>query len=412
MKKIRKIILLAFLLVLLIYVTNITSIPSSIVLFEGENLNLETVIGVYVDKGELNKEYKVLQVSSDVLEPRKLEKNTAKLKLFNIIPVKEIQVNTIPKTTVIPLGNTIGLKLYTSGVLVIGKSKINGKEPYKNSGIEEGDLITKINENEITCTSDLIQVVSNSNGSNLEIEYVREGIEYSTTIEPAKGDNNEYKLGLWVRDGAAGIGTITYYEPSAKTFGALGHGILDIDTEKLITISSGEVVTSKIFSIVKGEKGTPGELRGSITNGETIGKVGNNTEFGIYGNLSNTNVLNISNLNEIEVASREEIKKGEAKILLTLDDGVRKEYSIEIKKIYLNNNETNKSMLIKVTDNELLEKTGGIIQRYERSTNNSKWEIYRSNNTCVSFRSNRRLCSIWRFNDKRIKTDKLELSQK
>ena len=111
-------------------------------------------------------------------------------------------------------------------------------------------------------------------------------------------------------------------------------------------------------------------------------KCGNNSNFGIFGNLTNTNILNISNLNEIEVASRGEIKKGEAKILLSLDDGTRKEYSIEIKKIYINNNENNKSMLIKVTDNELIEKTGGIIQRYEWCAYNTKWKIYRSNNTC------------------------------
>ena len=111
---------------------------------------------------------------------------------------------------------------------------------------------------------------------------------------------------------------------------------------------------------------------------------GKNTEFGIYGILENTNTLNISTLNEIEVASRNEIKKGKAKILLTLDDNVRKEYEIEISKIYLNNNETNKSMLIKVTDKELLEKTGGIIQRNERSTYNTKRKIYWSCNTCFS----------------------------
>ena len=273
MKKFKKIILLIFLLVLLCYITNINAIPKKIILFEGENLTLNTIVGVYLDKGNIEKNYNVVQVSSDLSNSNKLEKNIATLKLFNVIPVKEIEVSTIPKTTVIPLGNTIGLKLYTSGVLVVGKSKIDGKEPYKNSGIEEGDIIIKINENEITCTSDLIDIVSNSNGNNLEIDYLREGVEYNTSIEPVKTNEDEYKLGLWVRDGAAGIGTITYYEPSTKSFGALGHGILDIDTEKLITISSGEVVTSKIFSIVKGQKEKPGELRGSITNGESIGKV-------------------------------------------------------------------------------------------------------------------------------------------
>ena len=263
MKKIKKIILLIFLIIILIYVCNITNIPNSIILFEGEELYLQTLAGVEIQN---KNNYNTIQASNLANGQIAIKKQTATLKLFNIISLKNIEVNTIPKTTVIPLGNTIGLKLYTSGVLVVGKTKINGQEPYKESSIEEGDLIIKINENEITCTSDLIGIVENSNGNSLNIEYVREGKEYNTKIEPVKTEDNEYKLGLWVRDGAAGIGTISYYEPSTKNFGALGHGILDIDTEKLITISSGEVVTSKILSIVKGEKDNPGELRGTIIN--------------------------------------------------------------------------------------------------------------------------------------------------
>lgn len=382
MKKIKWFVLLILLAILLIYITNITQIPNSILLFKGEKLNLQTVLGITVDQ---DKTYEAIQTSINIDSIQTMEKSKATIKLFNTLNVKEIEVNTIPKTTIIPLGNTIGLKLYTTGVLVVGKSKINGEEPYQNSGIEEGDIITKINENEITCTADLINMVSNSNGEDLSVEYVRDGTELSGNIEPIKTNENEYKIGLWVRDGAAGIGTATYYEPSTKQFAALGHGILDIDTEKLITISNGEILTSKISSIVKGEKGTPGEIRGSIANGENLGTVGTNTNFGIYGALTNTNALNINSENEIEVASRDEIKKGEGTILLTLEDGIRKEYKIEITKIYKNNNENNKSMLIKITDQELLEKTGGIIQRNERGTNNTKRKIYRSNNTCISF---------------------------
>lgn len=359
MKKIKLATLLIVLAILLIYITNINAMPNSIVLFKGENLNLQTVFGITVNE---NKIYEAVQTSTNINEEQMLEKSKATLKLFNTFNIKEVEVNRVPNTTIIPLGNTIGLKLYTSGVLVVGKSKINGKEPYQNSGIEEGDIITKINENEITCTSDLINTVSNSNGEDLNIEYTRDGAKLSGNIEPIKTNENEYKIGLWVRDGAAGIGTITYYEPSSKKFAALGHGILDVDTEKLIKISNGEILTSKISSIVKGEKGTPGEIRGSIANGENLGIVGINTNFGIYGTLTNTNALNISSQNEIEVASREEIKKGEAHILLSLEDGIRKEYSVEITKIYKNNNQDNKSMLIKITDEELLEKTRGIVQ--------------------------------------------------
>lgn len=193
-------------------------------------------------------------------------------------------------------------------------------------------------------------------------------------MEAVAVENNEYKLGLWVRDGAAGIGTITYYEPSTQNFAALGHGIVDIDTENLIKISSGEVVTTKVSSIVKGKEGVPGEIRGSIINSQTIGTVGQNTEFGIYGKVTNTAQFNANGLKELKVAKREEIEQGEAKILLEIE-GEKKEYNIEITKIYKNNNSNNKSMLIKVTDQELLNLTGGIIQRNEWSTDNTKQQI-------------------------------------
>lgn len=355
---------------ILVYVTNITSMPDSIILFKGEGLNLDTVFGIYIN--EESNGYETIEASSIVNNTNTVESKTIRLSLFNVIDIKDIEVNTIPTTTVVPLGNSVGLKLYTSGVLVVGTTEIEGQKPYENSGIEEGDMIVEINEKEITCTDELINCVNSSNGEDLNIKYVRDGVEYVSNIEPIKTDTNEYKLGLWVRDGAAGIGTISYYEPQTKKFAALGHGIIDIDTEKLISISSGELVTSKVSSIVKGEEGVPGEIKGSIANSKTIGSVGMNTEFGIYGNLTDAGELNIDNNNELEVATRDEIETGKAKILLNLENEVRKEYEIEITKIYRNNNSNNKSMLIKVTDEKLLELTGGIVQRNERSTNNTK----------------------------------------
>ena len=242
MKKFKRIIFILILLIILIYVTNITSIPDTVILFKGENLNLNTVFGVNIEE----KNYKAVQTSSNLSNNEILETKTVSLSLFNIINLKEIEVNTIPNTTVIPLGNSVGLKLYTSGVLVVGMTEIEGQKPYENTGIEEGDMIVEINKQEVTCTAELIECVNNSNGE-----------EYTANMEPIKTEKNEYKLGLWVRDGAAGIGTISYYEPVTKQYAALGHGIIDIDTQELISISSGELVTSKIASIVKGEEGVP-----------------------------------------------------------------------------------------------------------------------------------------------------------
>ena len=159
-----------------------------------------------------------------------------------------------------------------------------------------------------------------------------------------------------------GVGTITFYEPETKEFAALGHGILDVDTSKLIDIGKGELVTSKIVSIVKGENGKPGEIKGSIENGTSIGEINKNTFFGIYGKINNSSPLNINTKNALEVANRSEIKTGEATIFCTLDDKGPQEYKINIDKIYYNNNSNNKSMLISITDEKLIEKTGGIIQ--------------------------------------------------
>ncbi len=351
--------LILFLLILLVYVTNITAIPNSIVLFQGEELNLGVVLGVILK--DKNDEYASIETSS-TLNNNILEKKNITLSLFNLIDVKNIEINTIPKTSVVPLGNSVGLKLYTSGVLVVGMTEVEGQKPYENTGIEEGDMIVEVNQEEVTCTAELLNSINNSKGKNLSIKYIRDGEEYVSTMAPIKTKDNEYKLGLWVRDGAAGIGTMSYYEPSTNKFAALGHGIIDIDTEELINISSGELVTSKISSIVKGKEGVPGEIKGTIINGETIGNVCNNSNFGIYGDITDKSKLGVSTTNEIPVANREEIKEGKAKILLNLENGVREEYEIEITKIYKNNNANNKSMLIKVTDNKLLELTGGIIQ--------------------------------------------------
>lgn len=361
MKLYKKVLIVLCLIVIFIYVSNITLLPNHLILIQGETLNLKTIYGITV--GQENKDG-TLQASSNINKNKvndtgKLE---VSLNLFGSIPVKEMDVNVIPKTTVIPMGKAIGMKLYTDGVLVVGMSEINGKKPYENSGIQEGDMIVEINHEKIESTDDLIETVNESNGNVLEVTYKRDESTITTSIEPVKTSDNEYKLGLWVRDAAAGVGTMTFYEPSSGMFAALGHGITDIDTSDLINIANGELVTTNIISIVKGQKGAPGEIRGTIENGINLGSIYKNTGYGVYGSIQNKNKLNLNQSNEMEVALRNEIKTGKAQILCELEDGKIEEYGIEIQKLFINNNEDNKSMVIKVTDNRLIEKTGGIIQ--------------------------------------------------
>lgn len=159
-----------------------------------------------------------------------------------------------------------------------------------------------------------------------------------------------------------GVGTMTYYEKNTGNFAALGHGIVDSDTDKLIDIDSGEIVTSDVVSITKADINSPGEIRGTIINQKTIGEVQKNTQFGIYGRLDNLSSLNIDTSTAIPVALRNEIQVGDAKILCSLDGKTNQEYDIRIEKTFTNDNYDNKSMLIRVTDDKLIQQTGGIIR--------------------------------------------------
>ena len=358
MKIYKKFLIVIILMIIYVYICNISMLPNNIVLMQGELLNLNTVFGINLKSSE------TMQASSNL--NKKIVEKTGKLdlnlNLFNLFSVKDVTINVIPKTTVIPVGKAIGMKMYTEGVLVVGMSEIEGKKPYENSGIEAGDTILEINNTKINSTDELIECVNSSKGERIEIKYISDEEEKTVNIKPVKTSENEYKLGLWVRDAAAGVGTLTFYEPSTGNFASLGHGINDVDTYELIHVANGELVTTNILDIVKGTDGTPGEIKGSIDNGITLGKIYKNTSFGVYGNISNVGILNFNNSKEIEVANRSEIKTGKAEIMCELENGKIDTYEIEIQKIFTENNQNNKSMLIKVTDENLIEKTGGIIQ--------------------------------------------------
>lgn len=369
MKKLKPILLIFFLLIIYIYTCNIAFLPNNIIIFQGEELNIKTIYGLKIrqkDENALN--YEAMQTSTKI--GKKVGDNIGNinltLDLFGTIPLKEIDVNVLQRTKVIPLGNSVGLKLYTKGVLVVGMSEIKGQDnvkykPYENSGIEEGDLITAVNNVQVLCTDDLVQNVNKCNGSEIQISYIRNEDTLTTYIKPAKISENDYKLGLWVRDAAAGVGTATFYEPSTGMFTALGHGITDIDTGDIVKISNGELTTSSIISIKKGERGKPGEVRGTIESGSKIGDVYKNGNFGISGLVTNKENLKLNNMEEMEVALRSEIKEGEAYIICELENGKVEKYNVEIEKIYTSNNYDNKSMMIKITDKRLLDKTRAVL---------------------------------------------------
>lgn len=391
-RKIKICFILSILTIIYIYIASITLLPKTILLMQGDNLSLHALWGIGIKEIENSNpnigEYRqgrMIEASSGAEESKveEIGKIDLSFDLFHSIPLKQVSVNVIPKTKVIPLGNAIGLKLYTEGVLIVGMSSIEGQKPYENTGIKEGDRIISINDVKVGSTEELIETVNASQGREITIKYKRDTQEETTSMIPVKTEENEYKLGLWVRDAAAGVGTASFYVPSTGMFASLGHGITDIDTGDLITIANGELVTTNIVSIQKGEKGNPGEIKGSIEGSSKIGEVAKNTSFGIFGTISSKNRL--GNLTEeMEVLSRNQIKTGKAEIICELEQGKKQNYEIEIQKIYTNNQKDNKSMLIKITDSELLEKTGGIIQRYEWFSYHSKWKICRGYHTCTS----------------------------
>ena len=364
-KKLLIAFLLCFFIILLTYICAIDSIPKSIILFQGESLNIRKIFGISFENK--NAEYGAILTSTETIDQSKTGKSNIEVKLFNTFNVKNIDVSVIERTKVIPVGQVSGIKLYTSGVLVVGMSEINGldnkkSKPYENSGILEGDTIVEVEGQQISHTKQLIEKVNSSKGKEMKIKYVRNTDILECSIKPTQTSNREYKLGLWVRDSAAGIGTMTYFEPSTNNFAALGHGITDIDTGNILNISNGEFITTKVLSIIKGQYGNPGKIQGSINEQSKIGEINKNTLFGIYGKVEDISKLKIDTQKSIDVATRNEIKLGEATILCSLDGEKAKEYKIQIDRIYLNNNYDNKNILVKVIDEELIKKTGGIIQ--------------------------------------------------
>ena len=266
-------------------------------------------------------------------------------------------------------GNALGFTLECEGVVIVGTSEVLTKNgavnPTNNSNIMVGDVLYSI-EGKTIYSAEMIEEIVNSNhyaGKSLKVVVKRKGMEISTTINPALDlATNKFKLGLWIRDNAAGVGTLSYVRCDNGRFGALGHPVCDIDTGAMLPINKGEIYACNIIGITKGERGKPGELRGLfLRGGDQIGDLDNNTNFGVFGQFNQEQINNFEG-KKMLVGHSNEVKVGKATILCTLDGTTPKEYSIEIIKTNQNNLKDQKNMVIRITDQELLDKTGGIVQ--------------------------------------------------
>ncbi|MGL4848974.1 MAG: SpoIVB peptidase [Clostridium sp.] len=287
------------------------------------------------------------------------------IKFMGIFPLKTVEVHKVKDLEVYPGGDSIGIKLSSKGVLVVGFSEIiKGDEkiesPAKKFGINIGDSILEINDQKIQKSKDVSKCIENSKSGEIKVLLERNGELIEKNVKGIK-EGEKYKIGLWIRESASGIGTMTFYDKKTNKFGALGHPITDSDTNEIFKCKKGELLEASIISLRKGERGNPGELKGIFMDEDNpVGLVEKNTACGIFGEGQMKDKEKISK--PMKVGFRDEVKEGKATILTTLAGNEPKEYEIEIVKKLEQDIPGPKSMVIKVTDPELLKETGGIVQ--------------------------------------------------
>ena len=350
------------------------SIPSNIKLIEGQTKNLFVgIANASIDEESVN----VLNISENTvseniqtdfgtIEINPIQSGTAKIDMSILgVPVKSVSVNVSPEIKLVPVGKAVGVTVDTDGILVLGTGYVNKDtnevcQPSKGV-LKTGDLITHVNGEKITQKEELIEIVESSTGS-LNISIVRNGEILQGTLTPIiSTEDGKQKIGAWVRDCTQGIGTLTYYNPQTKGFGALGHGVYDIDTKILLSIKDGKITETIISGIKKGEKGIPGELSGETDDTKVIGEIYQNTECGLYGKIYSENV-DFTEQEALPIATKENIKEGKAYILTNISGNKVEKYEINIESIDINTSNPSKCMIIRITDEKLLSQTGGIIQ--------------------------------------------------
>jgi len=285
----------------------------------------------------------------------------AEIKLWGTIPVKNSTVTVVHRRYVTLGGNVFGLRIFADGVIVAGVGTLASGNatvaPAKKAGIKQGDVIKEINGKTVTSNHEVSRAAEESHGEKLSVKLIRDGKTKTVEVVPAKDNaDGKYKLGMWVRDSSAGVGTVTFVDNVTGTVAGLGHAICDADTGGIIPLGSGDMLNVIIRGCVKGTSGTPGELCGVFGN-KVLGELYINGSDGVYGVVSEKD----SSAKKIPVALSSEVKTGKAQIVSTVDGGETEYFDIEITKIHRGDGEE-KNMVIKVTDDDLLEKTGGIVQ--------------------------------------------------
>jgi stage IV sporulation protein B len=305
-------------------------------------------------------------------EPIALSPGQSKLRLslYGVLPVRDMLVSVVPELRVVPGGQSIGVLIHARGIIVAGTYDVVNQDEQKinpagEAGIKKGDVILKVDGLEVQSESQFRNLVARAGlaGQSLELEVKRENEIFSTTLNPVLcKETSDYRVGLMIRDSAAGVGTITFYEPGSKSYGALGHIITDINTKNPINLQDGKIVGASVQGIAKGKRGQPGEKIG-ILKGDSFlsGTIDKNTRLGIFGSLQKP-LENPVFKEPIPVAMTSQIHEGPAEILTVLSGDKVEKFTVEILKVNPQVRQDGKAMVLKITDERLLQETGGIIQ--------------------------------------------------
>ena len=288
---------------------------------------------------------------------------SAELFLWGNIAIKTVDIQVVPRRLVIPGGTPFGIKMFTKGVIVVGMSDIQtGRDnvnPAKEAGIKIGDILLQIDGHDLESNEDVERYIAGSGGAVVPVALLRGDIPMEVTLQPVKTEyDGRYKAGIWVRDSSAGIGTMTYIKPDSLCFAGLGHAICDVDTGRLMPLSSGEIIDMSISGVQAGTSGKPGELRSNFAGGTVMGHLQRNTERGIFGRLLYHNSV----AEAVPMALKQEVVPGPAVILATLSGTQPQEFDIVIEKINYLDDVGTKNMVIRITDPQLLTTAGGIVQ--------------------------------------------------
>ena len=342
------------------------SLPDTLSIATGQNVNLSSTFPLKIDlqgvtlPADANAGQTLSQVDPTAA--------TATVSLFGLLPIREVPIDIQDDLILYPGGQAVGVALHTKGVLVVGTSDLtNFSSPARLAGIKPGDLITQIAGKPVESTDSLTQQVEACGGQPLPLTIQRGENTFSLTLTPQKdAQSGQYRMGAWVRDSTAGVGTLSFYgevEPGqGLRYGALGHAITDADTQQVLTIGHGEIMSADVVDIRKGAAGNPGELKGSFLGQQRIlGGIRINNRFGIYGAMQEAPVHPLYP-NGLPIGRKDAVHTGKATILCTVDGSTMQEYDVEIVEVNRQSQPAQRSMVVRVVDQELLAKTGGIVQ--------------------------------------------------